>query len=308
VPTLRPGLWRLAVVFVGLLGIASSLIAAAVVTHRTLPWSHRLALDTSFPTAKSPVTYETTMVVEQTSRKVYPYSIVPGGADSVDEAKRAMSDPAIAAHYTDVDFRQLKQVKLATNIAGYVSYGWGDKIYWTSKVVTLRAGEMVFTDGTHIVRGRCLNRYSALPMPPIRPNEPTEQVLDTPLEIPVIAYSFPKIAVQALELPPSPEELTPTVPIFPSSSTPGKPGGGMWFPLIPIIPPIHHHPGSPTLPGAPPAIPPVAIVPEPNYIWILGAALLALLLANVWRTRTIRRVPTLSTENFQPGDTRVVEP
>jgi hypothetical protein len=247
----------------------------------------------------APVTYVTTMVVEQVKRKVYPYSIMPGGADNLRDAKRLMSDPAIKANYANVDLAQLKQVKLTTNLTGYVSYRWGEKIYWTKKRLTLRAGETVFTDGKNIVRGRCLNCYSALPMAPIRSNEPTELVFDAPVEMPVTVYSFPKLPVLAPTLPIPPSELTPGVPILPVVSTIGKVGGGGWFPIVPIIPPIHHHPSSPTPPGTtppgttppggpgtPPVVPPVAVVPEPAYGWILAAGFLAVALAHGLRRRT----------------------
>jgi hypothetical protein len=215
------------------------------------------------------------MVVEQVTRKVYPYSIVPGGAQNLDEAKRAMRDPAIKANYAGIDFTKLRLVKLTKNLSGYASYRWGDKIYWTSKMLTLRPGEMVFTDGVYLVRGRCLNCYSAHPMLPIRPNEPTEKALDTPLDIPVISYSFPRIPVEVLEMPPSPEELTPTVPIFPTTPPVG-PGGGIWFPLIPIIPPIHRHPPTVELPPGPPPV--VIVTPEPNFQWLLAGLFLTLIL------------------------------
>ncbi len=247
-PTLRPRIWTLAGLLVGLLSIGSSLIAAAVMAHHSLPWSHSLTLQGQLPPSKSPVTYQTSMVEELVTREVYPFSIVPGGAENLDEARRAMKDPTIQSNYADVDFTNLRQVKLKKSLSGYVSYRWDDKIYWTSRQLTLRAGETVFTDGIYLVRGRCLNSYSPFPMLPIQPNEPTEQVLDTPVEIPVIAYSFPKFPVFVPELPPSPEALTPTVPIFPPAS-PSTPGGGVWFPVIPIIPPIHRHPPShPTSP------------------------------------------------------------
>jgi len=177
------------------------------------------------------------MVVEQVTRKIYPYSVVPGGAENLDDAKRAMNDPAVKANYAGFDFAKLRQVKLAKNLSGFVSYRWEEKIYWTSEMLTLRVGETVFTDGVRLVRGRCLNSYSPVAMLPVLPNEPSEQLLDTPVETPVISYSFPKLPVEALELPPPPESLTPSVPIFP----PALP-----FPIIPIIPPIHRHPEPPS--------------------------------------------------------------
>lgn len=297
----RLDLRRLAGVLVGLLSIAAGLLTPAVVSPPTLPWRHLSTL--SRPTFESPsdtpVSYVTTMAVKEIKRKVYPYSIVPGGAENVLQARHAMTDPAVKAHYADFDLSQLKQVKLGASLSGYVSYRWGDKIYWTAKKITLHAGETVFTDGTHVARGRCLNCYSALPMQPTRPREPTEIALDAPVEMPVTVYSFPKLPLLAPALPVPPGELTPSVPILPAGvgSTAGgnAPGGGFWFPLIPIIPPIHRHPGggpspyvppgspgspgTPTSPGGPTPpviIPPVAVVPEPRYGWVLLAGLFAL--------------------------------
>jgi len=261
IPTLRPRVWKLAGLLVGLLSVASTLIAA-IMTHQPFQWPPACR---HVPSTKRPVAYAISMVAEPVTRKVFPYSIVPGGAENLDEARRAMIDPGVKANYAGIDFKKLRQVKLRANLSGYVSYRWGEKIYWTSTMLTLRAGETVFTDGIYLVRGRGLNCYSPRAMLPISPNEPTEKVLDTPVEMPVIAYSFPKLPVDAPELPPPPESLTPAVPIFPPASpaTPGKTGGGIWFPPIPIIPPIHRHPTA----GAPPVTPPpieIVVTPEPN--------------------------------------------
>src|ERR1700733_8497573 len=168
-PTQRPRAWMLAGLLVCLLSVASSLIAAAVMTHQIFPWRHALSKG-HVPSIKSPVAYTSTMPEEQLTRKVYPYSIVPGGAETLDEAKRAMHDPATKANYAAIDFTKLRLVKLRRNLTGYVSYRSGEKIYWTSDELTLRMGETVFTDGVHLVRGRGLNVYSPDPMLPIGPN------------------------------------------------------------------------------------------------------------------------------------------
>jgi hypothetical protein len=277
---------------IGLTSISAGLLAPSVVAPPALRAQHLASRILS-----APVAYVTTMVEAQVKRKVYPYSIVPGGAANAREARQAMTAPDVKANYAGVDLAQLKQVKLTTNLTGYVSYRWGDHIYWTKKALTLRAGETIFTDGTHIVRGRCLNCYSAHPMLPIRPTEPTELALDTPVEMPLTVYSFPKLPVLAPELPMPPGELTPIVPaIVPAlASTAGK-TGGFWFPLIPIIPPIHHHPSSPpstpTTPGGPgappgsPPVPPVTIVPEPRYVWLLLAGFFGILLGYRRRLRS----------------------
>jgi hypothetical protein len=292
VPRMRLESARFAGVLAALLTISAALLTPSAVSPPRLPW-HQPKVESHF----TPVTYVTTMVVKEAKRKVYPYSIVPGGAQSLLEAKHAMTDPAVKANYATVNFAQLKQVKLTENISGYVSYRWGEKIYWTKKRLTLRAGETVFTDGTNIVRGRCLNCYSALPMLPTRPSEPTEVVFNAPTEMPVTVYSFPKLPVLAPELPIPPGELTPAVPtILPTVvATVVKTGGGFWFPIIPFIPPIHHRPSSPTSPGSPgtpggpgtPPIPPVAVVPEPNLVWLLFAGFLALALGHGLRRRKV---------------------
>src|ERR1700733_5857103 len=156
----------LGVVVAALLSVAAGMIPPTV--GLLPPKPHPVSNIASRPRPhEAPVAYETVMVTEQVKRKVYPYSIVPGGAQNLHEARLAMSDPEVKAHYASFNLAQLKQVKLTTDIKGYVSYRWGDKIYWTAKTLTLRAGETVFTDGTHIARGRCLNCYSALPMSPV---------------------------------------------------------------------------------------------------------------------------------------------
>jgi hypothetical protein len=284
VPRFHLDLPKFAGVLLALVSLAAGLLAPAVVSPRSLPFRSHTAL--LFHRA-TPVAYVTTMVEQQVKRKVYPYSIVPGGAEDVRQAKLSMSDPAIKGHYAGIDLAHLKQVKLTANLSGYVSYRWGDKIYWTAKRITLRVGETVYTDGTHIVRGRCLNCYSALPMSPIRPHEPTEAVLDSPVEMPLTVYSFPRLPLIAPELPIPPGELTPVVPVLtalaPTAALGKIPRGGFWFPLIPIIPPIHRHPSRPTSPGAPLVPPPILIppvvVPEPSYGWVLAIGFLAMIFA-----------------------------
>jgi len=256
--------------------------------------------------AKPAVLRRPTLVVTEEKRKVFPYSIVPGGARTVQEAKRAMSDPAVRDQYAAFDLKNLRQVTLTSDLVGYVSYRYGEKVFWTNKKLRLKAGETVFTDGVHIARGRCLNCYSALPMMPTRRSEPSESTLNTPVEVPLIALAFPNLPVVAPEpiLPAPHSELAPIVPAGTGGgggAAGGHPGFG-FFPILPIIPPIflHHHP-SPTnnTPGnntPPPPItpsgplpPPVAVVPEPDYFWLLVGAFAALVLFGGIRSRRIKR-------------------
>lgn len=292
------GRFRSAVVLAALLTLALAFIAPALTAIPRLARHSATHLAARHRAPESVVMYRTVMVVTRAKRKVFPYSIVPGGAANVHEAKIEMSDPAVKAQYAGFNLDQLREEKLKTNLVGYLSYRMDGRIYWTAKKLTLRAGEAIFTDGTRIARGRCLNCYSALPMSPVRSNEPTERALDLPTEMPVIAYEFPKVPFYAPTLPIPPEELTPIAPPLTSGLGPGvgKPGGGFWFPILPFIPPIHRHPSSPTSPTSPgtpgtpgtptPPAPPVAVVPEPGYgVLVLGGFLAMLLARRVRKAR-----------------------
>ncbi len=222
-----------------------------------------------------------TAVATEEKRKIYPYSIVPGGALTVAEARRAMSDPAVRDHYAGVDLTKLKQVALTAGISGYVSYRFGDKIYWTSNQVHLKAGEKVFTDGQHIVRGRCLNCYSAHPMMPIRPREPTEAIMDTSIEVPVIAFSFPHMPLEPSPVAPPEAEMAIAKA---GGSTARAAGGGRFIPIIPFIPPLHRHKTTPPPP------PPVTVIPEPQWDFAIPGALVVILVgARSWQRVRQRR-------------------
>ncbi len=258
---------------------------------------------------------QTTLVVTHEKRKVYPYSIVPGGAASLKEAKRAMSDPAVRNHYAAFDLKNLRQVTLTSDLVGYVSYRYGDKIFWTAKKLRLKAGETVYTDGVHVARGRCLNCYSALPMMPTRRNEPSESTMNTPVEVPLIALAFPNLPVAtappAILPPPPPAPKGQVAGIVPGGGgvgggVPGHPGFG-FFPILPIVPPIHrsHHPTpinniatNPPPPNPPSGpVPPTSVVPEPSYVWLLAGAFGALIFFRRVRFRRDSRVAS----NFEAG-------
>jgi hypothetical protein len=94
-------------------------------------------------------------------RPIYNGSVIPGGAYSLDELRRALArDPVAAHHYRDVKLEAMRTVTLTVGRAAYVSYRKADRIYWTRERVWLRAGETVLTDGTTIIRARCGNCVS----------------------------------------------------------------------------------------------------------------------------------------------------
>ncbi|MGJ7916045.1 hypothetical protein ACI48D_11265 [Massilia sp. LXY-6] len=117
------------------------------------------------------------------ARRVYPYSIVPGGVtDRMELARAVMADKVVAAHYAGfaVDKASLRSVAAARAV--YVSYRKGERVYWTAHTVTLAEGESVLSDGRNDIRARCGNRISDTPQLPVEATGPDERELDTPLE------------------------------------------------------------------------------------------------------------------------------
>src|SRR5688572_6581112 len=111
---------------------------------------------------------------------VYPYSIIPGGAQSTEELRRAIEkDPVVAAHFAAFDLSRTRVETLETPRVAYVSYRTGQDVFWTRKPVVIPAGERVFTDGTNTARVRCGNCLSESPGP-VSVDEPPAEVLDTP--------------------------------------------------------------------------------------------------------------------------------
>ncbi len=184
--------------------VGAGVIATLASWHGSFDWPPKYPVVAEKPAIRGP----TPVRIIEEKRKVYPYSIIAGGARTVEEARRAMSDPAVRDHYGAFDLKQLKQVVLTADMSGYVSYRFGEKIYWTSKTVHLKAGETIYTDGQHIARGRCLNCYSAHPMMPTRPHEPAEVIMDTSVEVPIIAMTSPHLPLEEAPVLPAPGGVT----------------------------------------------------------------------------------------------------
>jgi hypothetical protein len=114
------------------------------------------------------------------SRAVFPYSVVPGGVDSVDELRKAIAtDAVVADHYKGFDLSKARVERLNTPRVAHVSYRIGEHVYWTRKSMVLPAGEQVITDGSRVARIRCANQVADLPGA-TSPAEPAAGVLDTP--------------------------------------------------------------------------------------------------------------------------------
>jgi len=115
-------------------------------------------------------------------RPLFPYSVIPRGVTSARELVTALhGDPVAASHYSGFHIASAHLVRIPKDRTAYVSYRLGNKIYWTSKKVTLHAGETFLSDGTHLARTRCGNRVSEVPAEPTSPSEPPNPVLNTPV-------------------------------------------------------------------------------------------------------------------------------
>ena len=123
------------------------------------------------------------------SRKVFPLSVIHGGAYSRQELERARkTDAVVAAHYGDFGASPKFQ-KLSHDVLMYVSYRRSNRVYWSKVRHRIPQGETVISDGNCLARARCGNRLSATPQGPVAPKEPTEEVLNTP-DIPDAPVSY----------------------------------------------------------------------------------------------------------------------
>ena len=118
------------------------------------------------------------------ARRVYPFSIVPGGVSGREEVVHVLqTDQVVAQHYAGLQVARLGTVTVSKPRAVYVSYRKGDKVYWTAQKVMLAQGETLLSDGSNEIRGRCGNRISDVPRLPVEANGPTMAMLDAAMDL-----------------------------------------------------------------------------------------------------------------------------
>jgi PEP-CTERM motif len=266
--------------------VVSSLVAPAKARPATLLVSQ--ASSFALETPSSP--FESNGSNPTPARNFYPYSVIPGGADSASELRSAIAnDSTVRAHYADFMVASARVERLKAPQAFYVSYRVGNTIFWTKSALTIPAGETILSDGNHLARTRCGNRLSAVPAAPVAPIEVAPAAMESPAGEPLVAAVGP-IAAPA-ELPVAPVILTEvaSAPPTPAVSTPS--GGVLLFlpPYIPVGLGGGSTPGTPTSPGAPgtppgggpsgtsPGTPPVQ-APEPSALLMLGVGFAGILL------------------------------
>lgn len=132
-------------------------------------------------------------------RRVFPYSVVSGGVTTPAEMAAAVQqDSVVREHYSGLQPAAFRPEVLKEDRKGYVSYRIRDKVYWSRRLMTIKKGELVLTDGESLLRGRCGNRISPIALSPVAPEgvEPTEAVLDSSQDSRLLA-GIPPIPVSS---------------------------------------------------------------------------------------------------------------
>ncbi|HTS31286.1 MAG TPA: hypothetical protein VMH81_35680 [Bryobacteraceae bacterium] len=164
--------------------VAGSLLFCSVGVFRG--WRQRRAADSiAAAFLNSPSALEQAdvypAVLRDAPRRIYPYSIIPGGAFSKEELVAALaSDPVAESHYQEFERAKIRTTRSPFVRPVYLSYRKGNQIYWTSHTVALTDGETLLTDGSLYARSRCGNRISLSPQKPVAQEEPLPTTLDTP--------------------------------------------------------------------------------------------------------------------------------
>jgi hypothetical protein len=170
------------------------------------------------------------------------------------------NDSVVSSHYSDFNVRSAHLIWLAKERQAFVSYRLGDRIFWTTRKVTLRAGETLLTDGMHLARTRCGNRISDVPVAPTSPAEPTDRTMNPPV-VPL----RPELTTESLPIDPIWTDSPPPI-LFPSGNG-SHPPSGPGTPFLPLFP-VFYCCESSAGPSQPRTAPPV-VTPEPSAMELL---------------------------------------
>jgi hypothetical protein len=166
--------------FLAVVGIAGLALLAVLITGEKTRRAAVRERNLALLSAHSEPAADVALASDASERPVYPHSIVPGGAATVEELKAAIdTDPVVASHFSNFDLGSTRVETLKDPKIAHVSYRQGNEVFWTRKPVLIRAGEKVLTDGENIARTRCANQLSDEPGP-VSVFEPAAAVLDTP--------------------------------------------------------------------------------------------------------------------------------
>jgi hypothetical protein len=262
------------------------------------------------PPGADPSSYLSVRNVDQSlpqavrARPIYPYSIIPGGVRSAGELERdIVDDPLVSAAYSDFNLNDAHIVTLDKPEMVYVSYRLDNRIYWTSRMLTLHPGETLITDGTHFARTRCGNRLSKKPHAQVSRYEPPPEAFNKVL--PPANAAVANAAAKA-----APASMVPrtvaSLPVAPASFVPSPeapvgpaPAVLIGFPAPPINqlvsvaacdeknPPPGGCPKKPKCTEQHPCPPPGTATPEPGTIFLFVTGLLAAIGISRWKRHNL---------------------
>ena len=150
--------------WVGSLVLAWQFVGCSTISEQTTPLAHAYG----------------TVAYQIANRRVYKYSVIPGGVFSGAELARARrTDAVVAAHYADFA-NDAYATRLREDQLVYISYRKANKVYWTQRKHLVCKGEAVITDGKNTARSRCGNRLSKTPHLPTSKSEPATAQLNSP--------------------------------------------------------------------------------------------------------------------------------
>lgn len=125
---------------------------------------------------------------------------------SVDDFRQAvLSNPQLAAYYSDFQWDKARLVKTEAPRLVYVSYQKAGTIVRTTRPKRLPQGDLILTDGVRQARAYCCNEVAEITEAPAVPKPPLE-IVDAPLPPPV------EIGQTALASPPA-ELAQPALPV-----------------------------------------------------------------------------------------------
>ena len=215
-------------------------------------------------------------------RPVYPFSVIPGGVESITEFKEALlRDSVAAAHYAGFDVPRSRIMRLRDEKTAYVSYRIKNRIFWTTRKVPLRRGEKVITDGVNYARARCGNRISQVPEAGSSPYEPPLEELEKPFTFADLTFTPVAFKFFSPSAEPTAAGAEGAAPASPSE-TRGAPPSSFDF-VLGGHPPAKQKGKSCSGPVSPPDAPcksprSSAVVPEPGTALLIftGLGLFAL--------------------------------
>jgi hypothetical protein len=279
------GLDRGRLAAVAILLVEAAVVSSLVAPAKVQPAASFVGQSSSFGLETPTTAFESNDNDSTHARSFYPYSVIPGGAESAGELRSAIAnDSTVRAHYADFVVANARVERLKTPQAFYVSYRVGNNIFWTKNALTIPAGETILSDGNHLARTRCGNRLSVVPAAPVAAAEVAPAAMEAPEGGPLVAAVGP-IAAPA-ELPVTPTPLTEIAAAPPIQMVATSPSGGIFLPpYLPVGLGGRSTPGSSTPPSGPPSTPPVTPpatppvpAPEPSALLMLGAGFAGILL------------------------------